>query len=113
MDRSARKWVIGLSALLTFVSLVALLGAVSSDTTLPALAIGLTAWALSLMRRLVALTLFGPPLAFLLLLGANSEGLTRGVVLYAAIALGIALAAAVGGGWVFDRFLLKTPGAKG
>ncbi|MBN8484297.1 MAG: hypothetical protein J0L50_05910 [Sphingomonadales bacterium] len=109
MEKSARKWVIGLSAMLAFVAIVALIDATSIDTALPAMAIGVAAWAISLLRRPVALALFGPPVAILLLMGANSQGLARGVVLFMSLALGTALAAAVIGGWVFDRLLHKAP----
>jgi len=109
MGKPARKWVIGLSAMLAFLAIVALLDAVSTDIALPAQVIGVAAWAISLLRRQVALALFAPPVAVLLLMGINSQELARGVFVYMSFALGTALAAAVIGGWVFDRFLRKVP----
>lgn len=105
MGKPARKWVIGFTAMLTYVVIVASLDAISSDTVIPAVAIGLTAWALSLLRRPLALALFGPPVMPFLLMGYNSQGLARGVTVFFALALGIALVAAIIGGWVYDRYL--------
>lgn len=109
MTKSARKWVIGSLAMLTFVVIVAQLDATSIDIAIPALAIGLAAWALSLLRRSVALALFAPPAMLFLLLGYNSQGLARGVAMFMSLASGIALCAAIIGGWAFDRYLQQDP----
>lgn len=111
MGKLARVQVIGFTGLLAYLIIAAAsYRPLIEDAIAPALAVGVVAGLISLLRPRLALGLAGLPAALLLLIGAGAEGLTRGVVLSLGLALGLALAVALVAGWLFDRFQQQEPG---